>query len=267
MKQNKRKRLLSLLVTLAMVIGLMQGMCLTAYAATLDSSSTIWSEDSTITDDVTINNKVTVNASITLTIPAGKTLTVNGDGNALCEILPNTIEGSIGSGCDGNGNGNQGGTGGTAIPTTKTDPTDRKPPQAPVLWEMAERSSSVTLLSQLPVARAVREAREATEKIRTVAPAPKVRAAPVAPALMAPSSSMVVQLQLPVAGVEAKEMAMVEVKDHLARLSTVRSLARYWKVMTGPLDPQVLALLQQNAMFKSRLITPTASPMRPAARP
>ena len=77
-KEKLGRKLLSFLLTLAMVVGLMPGMGLTAYAETLDNESTIWSENSVIAGDVTINNNVTVNADITLTIPEGKTLTING---------------------------------------------------------------------------------------------------------------------------------------------------------------------------------------------
>ncbi|MBR0228164.1 MAG: Ig-like domain-containing protein [Clostridia bacterium] len=80
--KHRSKRFLSILLTLALVLGLLPGMSLTAYAATLDSSSTTWSEDSTIESDMTISSGVTVSADITLTIPAGKTLTVNGGINA-----------------------------------------------------------------------------------------------------------------------------------------------------------------------------------------
>ncbi len=74
----KMKRFLGILLSLALVLGLMPGMSMTAYAATLDNVSTTWSENSDIVDNVTINNNVTVDADITLTIPAGKTLTING---------------------------------------------------------------------------------------------------------------------------------------------------------------------------------------------
>ena len=77
-----KKRLLSVLLTLAMVVstftGIVPGMSMTAYASTLNSESTTWSENSDIVDNVTINNNVTVDADITLTIPEGKTLTING---------------------------------------------------------------------------------------------------------------------------------------------------------------------------------------------
>uniref|UniRef100_UPI0004857528 beta strand repeat-containing protein n=1 Tax=Eubacterium cellulosolvens TaxID=29322 RepID=UPI0004857528 len=74
----KMKRFLGILLTLTLMLGLMPGMSLTVYASTLNSDSTTWSENSVIAGDVTINNNVTVNADITLTIPAGKTLTING---------------------------------------------------------------------------------------------------------------------------------------------------------------------------------------------
>ena len=79
MKQKIGRKLLSFLLALAMVIGLLPGMSLTVYAATIDSSSTTWSEDSIIADDVVmIEGKVTVTNNITLTIPKDKVLTVYG---------------------------------------------------------------------------------------------------------------------------------------------------------------------------------------------
>ncbi len=77
-KRKLGRRLLGFLLTLAMVVGLMPGMGLKAYAATIDSSSTTWSEDSIIADDVEIYGKVTVTNNITLTIPKDKVLTVYG---------------------------------------------------------------------------------------------------------------------------------------------------------------------------------------------
>ena len=77
-KQKLGRKLLSFLLTLALVVGLVPVLGMTAYAETLNSESTTWSENSVIAGDVTINNNVTVNADITLTIPEGKTLTING---------------------------------------------------------------------------------------------------------------------------------------------------------------------------------------------
>ena len=52
---------------------------LAALPEILDSTSTTWNKNATITDNlITIDDKVTVTADITLTIPEGKTLTVNG---------------------------------------------------------------------------------------------------------------------------------------------------------------------------------------------
>ena len=85
MKHKTGRKLLSFLLTLAMLVGLVPGMGLTAYAAeatTLTAETTTWSEDCTITDNVTITGNVTVTADITLTIPEDKTLTVNGNINA-----------------------------------------------------------------------------------------------------------------------------------------------------------------------------------------
>ena len=58
----------------------------------LDATSTAWTENSTIADDLTISSAVTVSADITLTIPEGKTLTVNGGINATGYTL--TVKGA-----------------------------------------------------------------------------------------------------------------------------------------------------------------------------
>ncbi len=86
-----KKRLLSILLTLAMVVstftGIVPGMSMTAYAATLDNESTTWSENSDIAGNVTINNNVTVNDDITLTIPEGKILTINGQSDYSIAVI------------------------------------------------------------------------------------------------------------------------------------------------------------------------------------
>lgn len=82
----KKKRLFGILLTLALVLGLMAGMSVTAYAAPPGDTGTgfdivinvgnIWSTSFT-TNGGTIDSGVSVTADITLTIPDGVTLTVN----------------------------------------------------------------------------------------------------------------------------------------------------------------------------------------------
>ena len=72
MKQRTGRKLLSFLLTLVMVVGLMLGVGLTAYA-----ESATWGASFT-SDGGTIDGGVTVSADMALTIPEGKTLTVNG---------------------------------------------------------------------------------------------------------------------------------------------------------------------------------------------
>ena len=120
MKHKTRTRVLSWLLSLAMVLSLLPGMSLTVYAATLDSSSTTWSEDSTIADDMEIYGKVTVTNDITLTIPKDKKLTVYGG----IDIGQNTLTvagygwlevyGQGGNNVEGDGGG-AGGDGGYGI--------------------------------------------------------------------------------------------------------------------------------------------------------
>ena len=110
MKQKTGRKLLGFLLALSMVVGLMPGMGLTAYAATS------WSESFT-TNGGTIDGGVTVSGSITLTIPEGKTLTVNGGINASGNTL--TVAGTgtlIVKGADGaDSSDSQGGVGGSAF--------------------------------------------------------------------------------------------------------------------------------------------------------
>ena len=87
------------------------------HAETLSSTSTTWTEDSTISDDVTINSAVTVTGNITLTIPEGKTLTVNGGITATGYTLTVSGDGKLNvtgtngsTGTDG-GSGNAGSDG------------------------------------------------------------------------------------------------------------------------------------------------------------
>ena len=109
MKRNKRKRLLNFLVTLAMMIGLMQGMSLTAYAADdakyreyawNETSKTLSYEDKNIPDDaitltaestawadsgwyivpeggITIGNRIAVTGTANLILRDGATLTAS----------------------------------------------------------------------------------------------------------------------------------------------------------------------------------------------
>ena len=84
MEHKTRTKALSWLLSFALMLSLIPTMSIPARAAVaLDENSTIWREDSTITDDtVTIDGGVTIEADMKLTIPAGKTLTVNGGINA-----------------------------------------------------------------------------------------------------------------------------------------------------------------------------------------
>ena len=129
MKQKTGRRLLGVLLMLAMVAGLLPGMGMTAKAATLDSNSATWSEDSTISDDVTINGGVTVTDSITLTIPENTTLTVNGgintNGHTLTVTGTGTLSVTGAKGADGN-NGRDGATQYTGSPTVYS-PDDGDP--------------------------------------------------------------------------------------------------------------------------------------------
>lgn len=113
MKQNTGRKLLSFLIPLAMVIGLMQGMTLTAYAEW-------WDEDQIITDSKTINGSVPIYENITLTINPGVTLTINcNDENAGITAKDQTLTVTGGgklviNGWDNNAVGNKGDDGGNA---------------------------------------------------------------------------------------------------------------------------------------------------------
>ena len=120
MEHKARTKALSWLLSLVMILSLVPGVSIPAYAATLTNSSTTWSEDSTIEDNVTIGGKVSVTANMTLTIPEGKTLTVNGGINANGHTL--TVDGAgtlnvtganggNGSSAGFEGNGGNGGNG------------------------------------------------------------------------------------------------------------------------------------------------------------
>ena len=84
-----KRRFLSILLSLVMVLGLVIGMSSSAYA----DYAAIWSEDQTISMDTTIDGGVAVStdAGIKLTIAKGVTLTVNGGITAGTRTL--TIEG------------------------------------------------------------------------------------------------------------------------------------------------------------------------------
>ena len=128
--------MLSIVLVVAMVFvmfaGIVPGTVMIAEAATLSGDSTSWNEDCTIESDVTINSSVTVGANITLTIPEGKSLTVNGGINAEGYTLTVSGQGNlIVKGTDGSngaagsngtssnnyrgGNGGNGGNGGTGF--------------------------------------------------------------------------------------------------------------------------------------------------------
>lgn len=81
-----RSRLLSFVLTLAMVVGLVPAVPTPAYAAAT------WSGEVPISSTDTIDVGVTLNADITLTIAEGATLTVNGGINAGSYTL--TVEGT-----------------------------------------------------------------------------------------------------------------------------------------------------------------------------
>ena len=74
MKQKTGRKLLSWLLTLAMVVGLVPGMSLTAYAA--DGSETALVEDATTTGGVTTAKSSAVDAVNAIKTKAEKTLTV-----------------------------------------------------------------------------------------------------------------------------------------------------------------------------------------------
>ncbi|MBR3273351.1 MAG: fibronectin type III domain-containing protein [Clostridia bacterium] len=94
-----RRRVLSILLCLALAVGLTPVLSLTAFAASqnvITGSSTTWSGDSTInSDEVKINSEVTVNADMTLTIPTGCKLTVTGGINAKDKTLTITGTGTL----------------------------------------------------------------------------------------------------------------------------------------------------------------------------
>ena len=125
MMHKTRTKALSWLLSFALLLSLIPTMSIPARAAeALNADSNIWNGDSTITDDtVTISGGVTIEANMKLTIPAGKTLTVNGGVSAEGKTL--TVNGGgtlIVNGTNGaNGidirdaNGDNGGDGGNGI--------------------------------------------------------------------------------------------------------------------------------------------------------
>ncbi len=89
MKQNV-KRLAGILFSLVMVLGMMPGMGLPAYA---DFQRTkVWSKDITYKFNKTINEGAILTADVAVTIIEGKTLTVNGGidtaGHTLDRVRP-----------------------------------------------------------------------------------------------------------------------------------------------------------------------------------
>ena len=113
MKQNARK-LASWLLTLAMCLSMVPAFSLSALAdaAVLNGGSTTWSVDSTIESNVEITGNVSVHSSMTLTIPEGKTLTVNGRINTGNNTL--TVAGA-GELIVNGANGANGGSGGIGV--------------------------------------------------------------------------------------------------------------------------------------------------------
>ena len=94
----KKRRFLSILLSLALALGLMPAMSLTAYAAgpaIINDNTKAWSGDSTINQQVEINGEVTVSADMTLTIPETYTLKVNGGINAKGKTLTVTGPGTL----------------------------------------------------------------------------------------------------------------------------------------------------------------------------
>ena len=85
MKQKTAKKLLIVLLSLALALGLMPGMRLTAHAA-----NTTWSESFTA-EGRSIHGGVTVSNDITVTIPEGVKLSVYGGIDASGRTL--TVEG------------------------------------------------------------------------------------------------------------------------------------------------------------------------------
>ena len=122
-KRNTISKLLSFFLTLAVGIGLMPGMALTAYAAdSLSSTTTTWDKDYELTEDLTINDTVTVTKDIKLTISEGKTLTVNGGIDATEYTLTVSGNGTLkvfgNDGVDGN-NGSTDGAGDNSSPVVQ----------------------------------------------------------------------------------------------------------------------------------------------------
>lgn len=125
MEHKTRTKALSWLLSFALLLSLIPTMSIPARAAeALNADSNIWNGDSTITDDtVTIDGGVTIEADMKLTIPAGKTLTVNGGINAWEKTLTVNGGGTLfvngTNGANGtdrkNADGDNGGDGGNGI--------------------------------------------------------------------------------------------------------------------------------------------------------
>lgn len=96
MEHKTRTKALSWLLSFALLLSLIPTMSIPAWAAVaLDANAKIWDGDSTVTDDLTISGGVTISADMKLTIPAGKTLTVNGGVNAEGKTLTVDGKGSL----------------------------------------------------------------------------------------------------------------------------------------------------------------------------
>ena len=118
MKQKTGRKLLSFLLTLAMVVGLMPGMSLTAQAAeatTLTAETTTWENGDYVVpaEGVTISGHITVNGTVNLTLTEGATLTAN-TGITLGDNAKLNVSGEgemVVNGSNGNANSTIAGTG------------------------------------------------------------------------------------------------------------------------------------------------------------
>ena len=114
----KMKRFLGILLTLTLVLGLMPGMSLTAYAAdatTLATDTTTWENGDYVVPEggVTISGHITVNGIVNLTLTEGATLTAN-MGITLSDGATINVSGEgamVVKGSNGNANSTVAGTG------------------------------------------------------------------------------------------------------------------------------------------------------------
>ena len=109
MEHKTRTKALSWLLSFALLLSLIPTMSIPARAAeALNADSKIWNGDSTVTDDLTISGGVTISADMKLTIPAGKTLTVDGGVSAEGKTLTVDGKGSLIVTVAAGGNGRNG---------------------------------------------------------------------------------------------------------------------------------------------------------------